>query len=290
MKPTSVIYLVLAVILFFGGFGMCRYAEKLAADRNQPIYDQEIAEDGSTLYTYEIDNTAVASLKLVFSGVDVTVKSSPDETSRVELRNFSVREYAVTLNGSSVTVDGTVGKLASLLDRSSGGIQFRGLRYFLLKDPDSSLKKSVTVYISEASKLNSLTVSETGGTLFLSDMSNPLDYSLSVSDGAARISGISTVSVAEIYVKTGELEISGSSFNTLVVNSTGGSVRVTSNGSIQRSTTSYDLSVSEGSLVYNGALIEDGSYKISQAISLSTVRITISGGNINLTDDEIPAP
>ncbi|MBP5255749.1 MAG: DUF4097 family beta strand repeat protein [Clostridia bacterium] len=290
MKPTSVIYLVLAVILFFGGFGMCRYAEKLAADRNQPIYDQEIAEDGSTLYTYEIDNTAVASLKLVFSGVDVTVKSSPDETSRVELRNFSVREYAVTLNGSSVTVDGTVGKLASLLDRSSGGIQFRGLRYFLLKDPDSSLKKSVTVYISEASKLNSLTVSETGGTLFLSDMSNPLDYSLSVSDGAARISGISTVSVAEIYVKTGELEISGSSFNTLVVNSTGGSVRVTSNGSIQRSTTSYDLSVSEGSLVYNGALIEDGSYKISQAISLSTVRITVSGGNINLTDDEIPAP
>ncbi|MBQ7604607.1 MAG: DUF4097 family beta strand repeat protein [Clostridia bacterium] len=290
MKPTSVIYLVLAVILFFGGFGMCRYAEKLAADRNQPIYDQEIAEDGSTLYTYEIDNTAVASLKLVFSGVDVTVKPSPDETSRVELRNFSVREYAVTLNGSSVTVDGTVGKLASLLDRSSGGIQFRGLRYFLLKDPDSSLKKSVTVYISEASKLNSLTVSETGGTLFLSDMSNPLDYSLSVSDGAARISGISTVSVAEISVKTGELEISGSSFNTLVVNSTGGSVRVTSNGSIQRSTTSYDLSVSEGSLVYNGALIEDGSYKISQAISLSTVRITVSGGNINLTDDEIPAP
>ncbi len=290
MKPTSVIYLVLAVILFFGGFGMCRYAEKLAADRNQPIYDQEIAEDGSTLYTYEIDNTAVASLKLVFSGVDVTVKPSPDETSRVELRNFSVREYAVTLNGSSVTVDGTVGKLASLLDRSSGGIQFRGLRYFLLKDPDSSLKKSVTVYISEASKLNSLTVSETGGTLFLSDMSNPLDYSLSVSDGAARISGISTVSVAEISVKTGELDISGSSFNTLVVNSTGGSVRVTSNGSIQRSTTSYDLSVSEGSLVYNGALIEDGSYKISQAISLSTVRITVSGGNINLTDDEIPAP
>ncbi|MBR5767203.1 MAG: DUF4097 family beta strand repeat protein [Clostridia bacterium] len=290
MKPTSVIYLVLAVILFFGGFGMCKYAEKLAEDRNQPIYDQEIGEAGSSLYTYEIDNTAVATLKLVFSDVDVTIKPSPDEKSRVELRNFSVRDYSVTLNGSAVTVDGTVGKLASLLDRSSGGIQFRGLRYFLLKDPDPSLKRSVTVYISDASKLNSLSVSETGGSLSLSDIANPLDYSLSLKDCAARVSGVSTVSVGEISLKAGDLEVSGSSFNTLVIDSTDASVRVTSNGAIQRTTTSYDLSVTEGSLVYNGSLVEDGSYKISQAISLSMIRISVSGGNINLTDDEPATP
>ena len=71
MKPTSVIYLVFSVILFIGGFGMCKYAEKLADDRNQPIYDIVTEEDGSTFYSFDVDNTSIASLKLYFSNVDV---------------------------------------------------------------------------------------------------------------------------------------------------------------------------------------------------------------------------
>jgi hypothetical protein len=87
-------------------------------------------------------------------------------------------------------------------------------------------------------------------------------------------------------MKSSEIDVARCAFNTLVIDSENGNVRVTSDGTLPRSTTSYDLSASEGLLVYNGTPYEDGSYKISQAISRATVKITVAGGNINLTDDD----
>ena len=129
MKPTSLIFLALSLILLVGGFMVCGVAKSMAKNQGIRIYDQEINKDGDSVYTYNIADDTVTKLALKFSGIDVHIRGSESE-SYIELKNFDANSYSTTLTGSTVTVDGTVGFMSSLIDMSGGGIRFKGLRYF----------------------------------------------------------------------------------------------------------------------------------------------------------------
>ena len=89
MRPTSMIFLVLSLILIFGGFMTCSIAKSMAASENISIYDQVFDENGDAIYTYNISEQAINKLALTFSDVDVTVVGGAS-SSYVELKNFDV--------------------------------------------------------------------------------------------------------------------------------------------------------------------------------------------------------
>ena len=183
MKPTSLIFLALSLILLVGGFMVCGVAKSMAKNQGIRIYDQEINKDGDSVYTYNIADDTVTKLALKFSGIDVHIRGSESE-SYIELKNFDANSYSTTLTGSTVTVDGTVGFMSSLIDMSGGGIRFKGLRYFLMEKPSGDQQKSITVCISRNSGLKSLNVTSEKGDVYLSDIAGGIEYSISTTDSA----------------------------------------------------------------------------------------------------------
>ena len=103
---------------------------------------KEINKDGDSVYTYNIADDTVTKLALKFSGIDVHIRGSESE-SYIELKNFDANSYSTTLTGSTVTVDGTVGFMSSLIDMSGGGIRFRACAISLWKSPPEIGRKAL---------------------------------------------------------------------------------------------------------------------------------------------------
>lgn len=283
MKPTSIIFLVMSVILFLGGFAMCKYAIARAQSEGFDIYSQRTDENGDQVFRYGVDDNAISSLKLTFSDVDVTIEPTTSE-SCVVLTNFPVKSYSASLNGSSVSVDGTTNLLYAMIDRSDGGLKFKGLRYFLMEDPSEESKRSVHVYINKFSKLNSVSVSVTNGSISISGLDNPLDYTLNVKNGNIDLKDICTVSVAKVNIQNGAFTGIGCDIYTLRCDIENGSARINSNGKYDAQSMAYNLSSENGSIIYNGAILEENTYRFSPASVYSTTEVKVSDGSITVND------
>lgn len=289
MKPTSLIFLVLSVILLVGGFMTCGIAKSMAAKQGIAIYDQEIDEAGDSVYTYNISDDTISKLALTFSGVDVNIVGTKDK-SYVELKNFDVNSYRTSLGSSAVTVDGTVSFFSSMIDMSGGGIQFRGLRYFLLDKPDPKRPKAVNIYISETSELKTLTLSLNKGNVTCKNLSNSLDYYLTVTNGNVTLDSIQTISVAELNVRGGNITVQSSEIATLNAVMDSGNFTVTANGAYSGDLTSYDLKTADGTVNVNTTNVGTD-YKVTSAAQKCLIKVNIlTKGNVTVNDGGTPPP
>ncbi len=288
MKPTSLIFLVLSLILAFGGFMTCSLAKTMAASDNVAIYDQVFDENGDAVYTYAIADDVINKLTLTFSDVDVTVVGGAP-TSCVELKNFDVNSYAVSLTGGNVSVDGTVGFLSSLVDMSNGGLRFRGLRYFLLEKPDPTRQKSVTVYLSDACDMRTLSVNLKSGNVTLKNLSGSYDYSVTLQEANVVFDHVNGSSVATISVSDGNVDVNESKFATVSASLENGNFTVNGSQSLSYQRTSYDLKTDEnGSILYNGGNAGT-EYKVTSPAPETFYIVSVTGGKITVVDGGSPA-
>ncbi len=286
MKPTSLIFLALSVVLLIGGFLTCSIAESMAKSRGISIFDQKINDEGDAVYVYNLSDESITKLSLVFSDVDVTVIGTENE-SYIEMKNFRVNDYRTTLSGSSVTVDGTVSFFSSLIDMSGGGVQFKGLRYFFLEKPDPDRPRSVTVYIAENSGLKNLSVTSTKGTVTCRDLPNAVDYSVNAVDADIRFDRINTISVAELKTTNGNITVKGSEIATLTASIENGNFSVDADGAYSSDLTTYNLVTAEGIVTYNGVVSKEtpSELKITSPAPKCLIKATVTKGNITVTDD-----
>ena len=283
MKPTSLIFLVLSVILFLGGFTVCKYAESRAKKTSEPIFDSEKNENGDFVAKKAFGNEAISSVSLKFDGVDVEIVSGGDE-SYIELVNFEPFSYSFSLASSSISADGTVGFVSSMLDRSEGGLQFRGLRYFFADKPEKTAKKTVKLCVSPYAKLNSLVLTVTNGNVTVTDIANPVDYTISVSGGNLFVSGTETTSVFNATVRDGNFECNTSAALTLIAKIENGECKVAANGAFLPGTTAYELTATGGTVIYDGSILEEDTYRVTPTVTKNLIRISVKNGNLNVND------
>ncbi len=285
MKPTSLIFLALSVILFVGGFMACGIAKSMAKTQGIKIYDQEINAEGDSVYTYNISDESITKLSLVFADVDVNIIGTAED-SYIELKNFDVNSYKTTLSGSSVTINGTVSFISSMIDMSGGGIQFKGLRYFFLDKPDPDRPKTVNIYISENSGLKSLNVTTEKGTVYCKNLSNPIDYYITTNDSDIVFDKIETISIAELKTTNGNISITTSEIATLSANIENGNLLFEANGAYSANLATYNLMATEGIVTYNGTKSEEtpGELKITSPAPKCLIKALVTNGNITVND------
>ena len=289
MKPTSLIFLALSLVLLIGGFMVCGVAKSMAKNQGVRIYDQEINKEGDSVYTYNIADDTITKLSLKFSDVDVHIYGTENE-SYVELKNFDANAHSTSLTGSSVTVDGTTGFISSLVDMSSGGFRFKGIRYFLMKKPSGDRQKSVNVYISNSTGLKSITVISEGGDVYLSGITGGIEYNVSTTESDIFLDGIRTPDIenvnsyAALTAVKGNITVKSSSMQLIRMTAEEGNITVDStNGAVSSDFITYDISTNEGAINYNGTDYE-GELKITSPDEKSKIKADVIKGVIRITD------
>lgn len=273
MKATSLIFLVLAAILLFGGIVTCSLAETMAKAQNISIFEQTKDDDGNSVYVYKLTDEKLSKLNLNFSNVDVTIIGSAKE-SYVELKNFNPYDYATTLSGTTVTVDGTVGGLSSIIDLSGGGLRFKGLRYLFTEKIDKNAKRSVTVYISDACDISSLSLNLDKGNVTFSNIYNKVDYNVSVHSGNVTFNTVNTESVINIDVNSGDIVVENT--ECITFNANLASCRLSLDlTQYNYNYISYNVKTENSSVVHNGGLDDDGQFKITVSTDLQKNMVKI---------------
>ena len=112
MKPTSIIFLVFAILLIVGGILTCSAATSIAEKDGYALFHD--SEDGGTIVREAIE-TSTTKLELVFTDAEVNVfYDSEAEDSYVEFINFRDGLYTLVSTAQILSFD-EIPNLNSLL-------------------------------------------------------------------------------------------------------------------------------------------------------------------------------
>lgn len=205
MKPTSIIFLVLSVLLAAGGVALCYTAGNMAEKQEIPLYEQTLDEDGNRIVSRDFTDDDINRFRLDLRDTDVNIIGGADEC-RVELINFPSNGYNLSSATKTVTVENSMGMLSGLKVTESG-FRFSGLRHYLNADTWSDdLPRTVNIYVSSAQSLKKLDINLERGSISVKDITGSADFSFTLKSGDIVAENLRTESVFR-FTGTGETNI-----------------------------------------------------------------------------------
>lgn len=238
MRPTSVIFLIISILLAcFGGI-LCLRAYSIAEENGEVLFASVKNEDGQFVTTRYFglseDETPDTSnkkndtkkLELSLSNVDVIIKGG-QTTNKIELYNFTSGMYAYTTSvGGAATLEDLTG-LMQMFSFTSG-INFKGFRNLLFYSEYSKLERQVIIYLKDDSIVTHISCTLENGDITVENVNLACDYVLSTKNGDVSVDNLGAGSSVAVSVGTGDVSVDSSALYELNVKNNNGSVDVTS--------------------------------------------------------------
>ena len=144
MKPTSIVFLVVAVLLIIGGMITCSVAKNIAETDGYSLFHE--TEDGTSYRQYEFTGKPVTKIALAVEDAEIHICGG-SETSYIELFNFREGLYTFSTSGTIIALD-QIPNIESLMD-FSGGFSFGGIRQFFHGKAETDAKRRINICLSE---------------------------------------------------------------------------------------------------------------------------------------------
>ena len=197
MKPTSVIFLIVSVLLACVGVMLCMSAASLANEQGIGLFAQ--VGDGEDNYVHYESFSEEELKKIVIKVSDVKVNViGGAEESRIELVNFPNNSYQVQAGRSTLQIADNAG-ISGIVDVENLKINFNGFRDYLHYVFDNSVKeKSLNLYLTDLADLVNLNITTTTGDISVSDIQTNCDYKVVISNSVVDFSNVITDSSVQI--------------------------------------------------------------------------------------------
>ncbi len=280
MKPTSIIFLIFSVIILVVGMIVCNVATKLADKQGVVLFEQTTLENGDTVIKKEIPNDKFTKLELEIKDAPVNIFGGA-ESSYVELVNFDVNSYGISDLNNTLSIDDSF-NITSLF-KSTGGAQFKGLRYVVFdRKEKKGSEKSVNIYLADNTDLKNISIKLGKGSVYVKSVSKALDYSLVTEQGNVTLDEVKNATLAKIRTGSGTVALNYSIGTLFDVDIASGQFNVINHNSDQ---ISYAVGVSTGIVRYNGE--DKGSrFESVSGDPLTTINARIGEGQAMINDLE----
>ncbi len=205
MKPTSIIFLIISVVLVIGGFATAGVAKQLAASEGIDLSVTTDENSQSAAFRYEYGNDTVEKITVVVKNAEINVIGGADKPY-VELINFTEGMYSFSSGNRVLEIkDGMDFTSVSGIVSVVGG--FKGLRsfvnYYYMKD----FQKTVNIYICDANPVNKVEIALDAGNVSIRDITAAADYSVEADEGIVNMTNINTTSFVKVDVDAGQINI-----------------------------------------------------------------------------------
>ncbi len=297
MKPTSIVFLVIAVILIIGGMITCSVAKDIAETDGYPLFNE--ADDGTSYRQYEFTEKPITKIDLAVENAEIYIYGG-SETSYIELYNFREGLYTFSTSGTIIALD-EIPNIESLMD-FSGGFSFGGIRQFFHGKTDTDAKRRVNVYLSAYSTdlkviaidgqdcsvaLDSLStqcdITVNGNSLSLTAEDMHTSSALTVTAKSAAVTlNNATVNNFSFTADAGDIRADGFSFRSFDCTMDEGNAEISTLLPLQR----YDVDISRGT----GAVRFDGMDRMRPYTAkagegaLGTIRFDSESASFSITD------
>lgn len=230
MRPTSVIFLIISILLACIGGMLCLSAVSMAEESGEVLFESTKNEDGDYVITKyfglgEEENpddssskNNVKKMEFNFENVDVEIRGNQSE-NKIELYNFTDGMYSYkTSVGGALSVEDLTGIL-KMLSFGTSGINFKGFRNLLFYKEYADLDRKVIVYLKEESNLTNISCTVKNGSIVVKDTTVTCDIALSTDSGDVVITNLHDDSSLSITAKAGSVLVESTKLYSLTVNS-----------------------------------------------------------------------
>lgn len=209
MKPASIIFCIVSVLIVIAGLFMCTTAMDMAKEQNVALFDTDVKEiGGNTVRTDTVATDELHKIKINVGDVNVTLATSQTGETYVELYNFQVGTYDYSMQNKMLHIDNAAGFL-SILNLENASFRFDGLRSYLMYRPMKDKQKAVCLYLADADELKNIEITVKSGDVLVRDLSLASDYNISVTSGSVWMENINTTSRVSVSVDHGQLTMDG---------------------------------------------------------------------------------
>ncbi len=267
MKPVSIIFLIISVILVIVGLLTCSIAMLQSKRQGVDLYDTTI-ENGKSEAEYDFSEDTIGKVQIEVGDCDVDIIFGADE-NKVQMNNFSSAGYICEVDNRALVIEDTV-NLFDITDIiENGKIRFKGFRYFLRDRKLTAGSKTLKLYVSEKFDLKVIDIKVKNGNVNIAGYVNNTDYTINISNGNLTATDLVTESGVTVTVGKGRISLH----------------RVTAR--------SLDLSVEEGDIeaVVSGkeitALSKKGNIRIESENDLKTYNFHLKAPLSTITLEEL---
>jgi len=196
VKPVSIIFLVIAVLIAAAGFVTCLVAQNIAEADNIEIFTQSVDENNNTVFRYDFTQDDVNKIEALIGDANIHVYGNA-ETSYIELFNFNEGMYTFNVSGKIISIAETI-NLGSMLKFWDNGFNFKGLRHFFMFGKDPVGEKTVNIYLAAEHNVKIIKLQNEEGDIRMADISRQLDYDISCEKGTVTLENVKTTSTVTI--------------------------------------------------------------------------------------------
>ena len=184
MKPTSIIFIVLSLILIVTGYVGCEIATSMADSEGVSLYNEQTDEDGNRINTLYYNSTGYDRLELNIS--DATIYLCQGEEEKVVLKNFTEGSFTIMESGVSYIISDNISAV-DMITSGNFNLTFKGLRHYWHDREILSKDKEVYVYAKDATVLNSIDLQLVHGKVVVENFKCEYDVMADVTDGEVLI-------------------------------------------------------------------------------------------------------
>ena len=190
MKPTSVIFLIVAVLIICLGVLLCITGNSMATDMGVSIFAQTGDSENNFSTTETFESEELKKVVLNFTDVNVNVYGGAEE-EKVELVNFTDGTYVYSLSKSTMQIYENSG-ITSFIDLDNFKIYFNGFRDYLHHYKYRDKQRSVNLYLKNEADIIKFEITTQSGNITVKDLALGCDYKITTATGTLSLENVTT--------------------------------------------------------------------------------------------------
>ncbi len=204
MKPASIIFLVIAVVITSVGFFLCRKAESRAEAEGVELFNSSTDEDGNRVSTLRYNTDTMQKISVTLNRGTVYVRRGAEQ--KVETVNMMDGFYLKGISTNMLQINDTLG-VVDMFKEGGLGLSFNGLRNIFRSFDLIRKEKAVYIYVPDGTALNGVSVTVKSGDIVLEDLSVDADLTLEAEAGDVRLKNVSTSGMLQVSTGAGNVSI-----------------------------------------------------------------------------------
>ena len=205
MKPTSIIFLLVSLIIIMTGMLICHSAEVQAEEEGIQLFDTVVSEDNELVTEIPFGKDEVYNkIELVAGDANVYIYGGFSEPL-IRLVNFEDGSFRQTTANRNITIDTTI-DIMSIIRFWESGFSFRGLRNYLHSfGKESKAEKSIYIYLPSDNDINIVNITLDKGSVEVSNFDTPIDFNIKIKEGDVKFTDFKTTSQVSADMDEGSL-------------------------------------------------------------------------------------
>ena len=211
MKPTSIIFLILSLVLILCGVVCCFIGSANAKNQDVSLYFDSVSESGDSINNYELNK--ITSLEIDLDECDVNIYNT-SEKSHIEFIDFSNKSYDLTVQDGKATIKNSgILSIFTQIKLNETGFGYNGLRSYLAVNKYPESLRKVNIYISNENTLQNINIKLCNGDIGLKDFTCLSDINVTSDTGNISVDNVLCYATFTAGLTNGDMEINSSKIN-----------------------------------------------------------------------------